>query len=90
MSALPFEMRGGKGCPLCAPRTHISEFSYFVCTLAVSPIYLTRNPAHRGSCAVDLESAQRENSLNPRPLRIIGIHLSARASRVFTCFAPEI
>ena len=28
-------------------------------------------------------------SLNPWPLKIIGTHLSARAARVFTCFAPE-
>ena len=29
-------------------------------------------------------------SLNPRPLKIIGTHFSARAARVFACFAPEI
>ena len=28
-------------------------------------------------------------SLNPRPLKIIGTHLSARAARVFACFARE-
>src|SRR5580693_10353610 len=27
------------------------------------------------------------NSLNPRPLRIIGTHFSARAALVFACFA---
>jgi hypothetical protein len=32
---------------------------------------------------------QSVSSLNPRPLKIIGTHLSARAARVFTCFAPE-
>jgi hypothetical protein len=30
------------------------------------------------------------SSLNPRPLRIIGTHLSVRAARVLACFAPEI
>jgi len=29
------------------------------------------------------------SSLNPRPLKIIGTHLSARAARVFACFARE-
>src|SRR5579872_286506 len=29
------------------------------------------------------------NSLNPRPLRIIGTHFSARAALVFACFADE-
>ena len=32
---------------------------------------------------------QSVSSLNPRPLKIIGTHLSARAARVFTSFAPE-
>jgi hypothetical protein len=32
---------------------------------------------------------QSVNSLNPRPLKIIGTHFSARAARVFACFAPE-
>jgi hypothetical protein len=35
------------------------------------------------------QRAQSVNSLNPRPLKIIGTHLSARAARVFACFAPE-
>src|SRR5580658_6723094 len=29
------------------------------------------------------------NSLNPRPLRIIGTHFSARAALAFACFADE-
>jgi len=32
---------------------------------------------------------QSVRSLNPRPLRIRGTHFSARAARVFACFAPE-
>ena len=32
---------------------------------------------------------QSVSSLNPRPLKIIGTHLSARAARVFTCLALE-
>ena len=32
---------------------------------------------------------QSVSSLNPRPLKIIGTHFSARAARVFACFAPE-
>ncbi len=33
--------------------------------------------------------AQAVRSLNPRPPKIIGTHFSARAARVFACFAPE-
>src|SRR5207302_8301206 len=32
---------------------------------------------------------QFDNSLNPRPLRIIGTHFSARVALVFACFAEE-
>ena len=42
---------------------------------------------------VETRSARIEpqfgNSLNPRPLRIIGTHFSARAALVFACFALE-
>ena len=34
--------------------------------------------------------AQFGSSLNPRPAMIIGTHFSARATRVFACFALEI
>src|SRR6476659_7409105 len=34
--------------------------------------------------------SQLGNSLNPRPLRIIGTHFSARAALVFDCFADEM
>lgn len=35
------------------------------------------------------DEVQSVISLNPRPLKIMGTHLSARAARVFACFAPE-
>src|SRR3954464_6036526 len=38
---------------------------------------------------VPFDSSQLGNSLNPRPLRIIGTHFSARAALVFACFADE-
>ena len=42
---------------------------------------------------VEAHSARIEpqlgNSLNPRPLRIIGTHFSTRADLVFACFALE-
>jgi hypothetical protein len=41
-----------------------------------------------GPCSVRIEP-QFGNSLNPRPLRIIGTHFSARAALVFACFADE-
>src|ERR1700733_14130171 len=39
-----------------------------------------------GSC--ERHARYQVRSLNPRPFKIIGTHLSARAARVFTCFAP--
>lgn len=35
------------------------------------------------------QRTQSVRSLNPRPLKIIGTHFSARTARVFACFAPE-
>lgn len=51
------DLRAGKGCPLCAPRPAISEFSYFVCRLAVSSLYLARNQAYRGACTLVYDPA---------------------------------
>src|SRR6516225_4551029 len=42
-----------------------------------------------GACCVPFDQPQFGNSLNPRPLRIIGTQFSARAALVFACFAPE-
>jgi diadenosine tetraphosphate (Ap4A) HIT family hydrolase len=52
-----FELQAGKGCPLCAPRAAVSEFSYFVCSLSLSSLYLTRNQAYRGTCTVVYDPA---------------------------------
>ena len=41
-----------------------------------------------GKCSVRLQP-QFGTSLKPRPLRIIGTHLSDRAALVFACFADE-
>jgi hypothetical protein len=54
----------------------------------------TIRPAIQGRVGLVLtirqwKADQSVNSLNPRPLKIIGTHLSARAARVFACFAPE-
>ena len=57
-----------------------------------------RNPAPRpvdrthdlGLAQMPVAEAHSVRSLNPRPLRIIGTHFSARAARVLACFAPEI
>jgi hypothetical protein len=41
-----------------------------------------------GPRSCERHARYQARSLNPRPLKIIGTHLSARAARVFTCFAP--
>ena len=41
-----------QGLPLCAPRQNESEHATFVCKLSVSSLYLARNQAYRGTCAI--------------------------------------
>lgn len=53
MAHLPwFELKEGSDCPLCAPRPEINEYHYFICKLSVSSLYLARNQAYRGTCAI--------------------------------------
>jgi diadenosine tetraphosphate (Ap4A) HIT family hydrolase len=52
-----FELQAGNGCPLCAPRPTVNEFTYFVCRLSVSSLYLARNQAYRGTCALVYDPA---------------------------------
>ena len=52
-----FELRSGKGCPLCAPRPKTSEHTHFVCRLSVSSLYVTRDQAYRGTCAIVYDPA---------------------------------
>ena len=67
MLAQWFDLRAGHGCPLCKPRPAVSERSYFVCKLSVSSLYLARNQAYRGSCAIVYDSthATRPSELPP-------------------------
>jgi diadenosine tetraphosphate (Ap4A) HIT family hydrolase len=51
------ELHAGRGCPLCAPRPAVSGFSYFVCKLTVSSLYLARNQAYHGTCTVVYDPA---------------------------------
>src|SRR6202045_2765642 len=46
-------------------------------------------PSRTEPCSVRLQP-QFGHSLNPRPLRIIGTHFSARAALVFACLADEM
>ena len=52
MSELPpwDDLKSGAGCPLCAPRPKRNEFIYFVASLEVSSLYLSRNQASHGAC----------------------------------------
>ena len=51
------DLRFGNGCPLCAPRPAVDEYRYFVSKLSVSTLYLTRDQAYRGTCAVVYDPA---------------------------------
>jgi diadenosine tetraphosphate (Ap4A) HIT family hydrolase len=52
-----FDLRSGHGCPLCAPRPRVSEWVYFVCTLPISTLYLSRDQSYRGTCALVYDPA---------------------------------
>ena len=52
-----FDLRDGRGCPLCAPRPDASDHTYLVCRLSVSSLYLTRDQAYRGTCAIVYDPA---------------------------------
>lgn len=61
MSSAPlpswFEMHGGQGCPLCAPRPAETAYYRQVCTLGLSSVYLSRNEVYRGTCTVVYDPA---------------------------------
>jgi len=65
------ELRNGHGCPLCAPRPPINEFTYYVCTLTVSSLYVARDQTYRGTCAVVYAPAHvsRPSELDERSWR---------------------
>jgi diadenosine tetraphosphate (Ap4A) HIT family hydrolase len=48
------ELKRGAGCPLCSGRRS-TDFHWFVRALRLSSLYLTREQAYRGSCALILD-----------------------------------
>ena len=42
----------GEGCPLCRPRAHSAAGMLEIVTLSTSTLYLSRNQAYRGHCAL--------------------------------------
>ena len=51
---------------MCAPRPNESEYATLVCKLSVSSLYLARNQAYRGTCAIvyDLAHVTRPSELS--------------------------
>lgn len=51
-TALPSfdDMAKGKGCPFCAPRPDVNEFSFKVADMSASTLYLDREQIYRGYC----------------------------------------
>ena len=47
-----FELADAQGCPFCPPRPDTTDYLYFVCRLSVSSLYLARNQAYQGTCAL--------------------------------------
>ena len=86
-----FELRAGQGCPLCAPRPEVSEFTYFVCKLSVSSLYLARDQAYRGTCAIVYDPAHvtRPSELAPDLWRQFADDARVAESAVSQAFDPD-
>jgi diadenosine tetraphosphate (Ap4A) HIT family hydrolase len=93
MSALApwFELKLGFGCPLCAPRPRINEFTYYVCTLSVSSLYIARDQTYRGTCAVVYDPAHvsRPSELDARSWRQFSADVWSAESAVSRSFHPD-
>jgi diadenosine tetraphosphate (Ap4A) HIT family hydrolase len=86
-----FDLRAGHGCPLCAPRPRIDERVYFVCTLSVSTLYLSRDQSYRGACALVYDPAHvtRPSELSEAAWRQFAAD-AWRAERAVTlAFGPD-
>ena len=86
-----FDLRLGLGCPLCAPRPRINEFSYYVCTLTVSSLYIARDQTYRGTCAVVYDPAHvsRPSELDERSWRQFSADVWRAESAVSRSFRPD-
>jgi ATP adenylyltransferase len=86
-----FELRLGSGCPLCAPRPRINEFSYYVCTLTVSSLYIARDQTYRGTCALVYDPAHvsRPSELDEVSWRQFSADMWSAESAVSRAFRPD-
>ena len=86
-----FELQAGRGCPLCAPRPAIGEFTYLVCVLSMSSLYLVRNQAYRGSCVVVYDPAHvtRPSELDPDSWRRLCDDVRSAESVISSVLRPD-
>jgi diadenosine tetraphosphate (Ap4A) HIT family hydrolase len=86
-----FELRLGQGCPLCAPRPPINEFSYYVCTLTVSSLYIVRDQTYRGTCAVVYDPAHvsRPSELDEKSWRQFSADVWSAESAISRSLRPD-
>jgi len=86
-----FELRLGHGCPLCSPRPAINEFSYYVCTLTVSSLYIARDQTYRGTCAVVYDPAHvsRPSELDEKSWRQFSADVRNAESAISRAFRPD-
>lgn len=85
------ELRSGRGCTLCAPRPAVTERAYFVCTLQVSSLYVTRNQAYRGTCAIvyDLAHVTRPSELSNEAWLKFAVDARTVEKAVSNAFQPD-
>jgi len=93
MSTLNRNRKLSIGCPECK-EPFLSRYRVWCGDVPAFKEYLTEmSDAHRDVAEVETRFTRIEpqfgRSLKPRPLRIIGTHLSARVALVFACFALE-
>jgi diadenosine tetraphosphate (Ap4A) HIT family hydrolase len=85
------ELQLGRGCPLCAPRPAVNEFSYFVCKLTVSSLYLARNQAYLGTCTIvyDPRHVTRPSELDVESWRQFSADTRAAEVAISRTFRPD-
>ena len=94
MSELPpwAELVEGTNCPLCAPRPDRSEFVFFyVMKLSVSTLYLARNQAFYGTCALvyDPRHVIRLDQLSSEEWLEYAANLRAAEAGIMSALKPD-
>jgi diadenosine tetraphosphate (Ap4A) HIT family hydrolase len=85
------ELRLGRGCPLCAPRPAVNDYTYFVSKLTVSSLYVARNQAYRGTCTLVYDPAHvtRPSELDVAAWRQFSVDIWTAEAAISRAVQPD-